>query len=44
VGAMRDSFAHIAGGAIAVRKTYVQIMPLEDAAAYRYDPFDVTRV
>jgi catalase len=42
--ATRDLFEHIKGGGIAAWKTYVQIMPYEDAATYRYDPFDVTKV
>jgi catalase len=42
--ATRDLFEHIKGGGIAAWKAYVQIMPLEDADNYRYDPFDVTRV
>jgi catalase len=42
--ATRDLFEHIKGGGVAAWKAYVQIMPYEDAATYRYDPFDVTRV
>jgi catalase len=42
--ATRDLFEHIRGGGVAAWKAYVQIMPLEDAGTYRYDPFDVTRV
>lgn len=42
--ATRDLFAHIESGGIAAWKAYVQIMPLEDADTYRYDPFDVTKV
>jgi catalase len=42
--ATRDLFEHIQGGGIAAWKAYVQIMPYEDAATYRYDPFDVTKV
>lgn len=42
--ATRDLFEHIAGGGVAAWKAYVQIMPLEDADTYRYDPFDVTKV
>jgi catalase len=42
--ATRDLFTHIAGGGVAAWKAYVQIMPIEDAAGYRYDPFDVTKV
>lgn len=39
-----DLFEHIADGNEAAWKVYVQIMPLEDAATYRFDPFDVTKV
>ena len=42
--ATRDLFGHIEGGGAAAWKAYVQIMPLEDAETYRYDPFDVTKV
>jgi len=42
--ATRDLFMHIKQGGTAAWKVYVQIMPFEDAATYRYDPFDVTRV
>jgi catalase len=42
--ATRDLFEHIRGGGVAAWKAYVQIMPLADAATYRYDPFDVTKV
>ena len=42
--ATRDLFEHIKGGGIAAWKAFVQIMPFEDAASYRYDPFDVTKV
>jgi catalase len=42
--ATRDLFEHIKGGAIAAWKAFVQIMPYEDAATYRFDPFDVTKV
>jgi catalase len=42
--ATRDLFEHIKGGGIAAWKAYVQIMPYGDAATYRYDPFDVTKV
>lgn len=42
--ATRDLFEHIRDGGVAAWKAYVQIMPLEDADTYRYDPFDVTRV
>jgi catalase len=40
----RSFFDLIAGGDVASWKLYVQIMPLEDAATYRFDPFDVTKV
>ncbi len=39
-----DLFEHIASGRTAAWTLYVQIMPLEDAANYRVDPFDVTKV
>jgi catalase len=39
-----DLFNHIASGKEAVWNLSVQIMPLEDAATYRFDPFDVTKV
>ena len=42
--ATRDLFEHIKRGGIAAWKAYVQIMPHAEAATYRYDPFDVTRV
>jgi catalase len=40
----RSLFDLIAGGDVAAWKLYVQIMPLADAAAYRFDPFDATKV
>jgi catalase len=40
----RDLFEHIKEGGVAAWRAYVQIMPLEDADTYRYDPFDVTKV
>ncbi|HTI15048.1 MAG TPA: catalase [Dictyobacter sp.] len=39
-----DLFNHIASGKEVVWNCSVQIMPLEDAATYRFDPFDVTKV
>lgn len=42
--ATRSLFNMIAGGEPACWKMYVQIMPLEDAPKYRFDPFDVTKV
>ena len=42
--ATRDLFEHIAKGGEAAWQVSVQIMPLEDAETYRYDPFDVTKV
>jgi catalase len=42
--AARDLFEHIRRGQEAAWKAYVQIMPFEDAATYRYDPFDVTKI
>jgi catalase len=40
----RSLFELIAGGDVAAWKLYVQIMPLADAAEYRFDPFDVTKI
>lgn len=42
--ATRDLFEHIRSGQVAAWQAYVQIMPLEDADRYRYDPYDVTKV
>jgi catalase len=42
--ATRDLYQHIRDGGVAAWKAYVQIMPLQDADSYRYDPFDVTKV
>lgn len=42
--ATRSLFERIARGEPACWKMYVQIMPLEDAPNYRFDPFDVTKV
>jgi len=42
--ATRDLFNHIASGKEAVWNAFVQIMPLKDAASYRFNPFDVTKV
>ncbi len=42
--ATRDLFEHIKSGGVAAWKAYVQIMPIEDADTYRFDPFDVTKV
>ncbi|HTJ27475.1 MAG TPA: catalase [Candidatus Limnocylindria bacterium] len=39
----RGLFDLIDGGDVASWKLFVQIMPLEDAATYRFDPFDVTK-
>ncbi|MNC03740.1 Vegetative catalase [compost metagenome] len=39
-----DLFNAIANGDFPSWKLYVQIMPLEDANTYRFDPFDVTKV
>lgn len=39
-----DLFNAIANGDFPAWKLYVQIMPLEDANTYRFDPFDVTKV
>eukprot|EP01112_Ceratiomyxa_fruticulosa_P002720 TRINITY_DN128_c0_g1_i2.p1 TRINITY_DN128_c0_g1~~TRINITY_DN128_c0_g1_i2.p1 ORF type:complete len:504 (+),score=130.04 TRINITY_DN128_c0_g1_i2:155-1666(+) len=42
--ATRDLFNHIEKGGIAAWKVFVQIMPFEVAATYRFDPFDITKV
>jgi len=42
--ATRDLFNHIANGGEAAWKVYVQIMSLEDATKYRFNPFDITKV
>jgi catalase len=39
-----DLFYAIEKGDFPAWKLYVQIMPLEDANTYRFDPFDVTKV
>ncbi|GHO49462.1 catalase [Ktedonospora formicarum] len=39
-----DLFNHIESGNEAVWNAFVQIMPIEDASNYRFDPFDVTKV
>ncbi|MGE8203370.1 catalase KatA [Heyndrickxia sp. NPDC080065] len=39
-----DLFNAIESGDFPEWKLYVQIMPLEDANTYRFDPFDVTKV
>lgn len=39
-----DLFNAIAEGDYPAWRMYVQIMPLEEAASYRFDPFDVTKV
>jgi catalase len=40
----KDLFESIAAGTHPAWQVSVQIMPVEDAHHYRYDPFDVTRV
>jgi catalase len=40
----RSLFDLIAGGDVAAWRLSVQIMPLADAAAYQFDPFDGTKV
>lgn len=42
--ATRDLFDHIASGKVAAWRFYVQIMNYNDAATYRFDPFDITKV
>ncbi|GHO57244.1 catalase [Ktedonobacter robiniae] len=39
-----DLFEHIESGKEAAWTCSVQIMPMEEAAKYRFDPFDVTKV
>lgn len=39
-----DLFNHIASGKEATWTVYVQVMSLEEAETYRFDPFDVTKV
>ena len=41
---VKDLFNAIENGDYPAWKLYVQIMPLEDANTYRFDPFDVTKV
>ncbi|GMA62506.1 catalase [Alicyclobacillus fastidiosus] len=40
----RDLYEAIEQGDYPAWKVYVQIMPLEDAVTYKFDPFDVTKV
>ncbi|WP_042394617.1 catalase [Streptacidiphilus carbonis] len=40
----RDLFEHIRDGQYPSWTLYVQVMPDEDAAAYRFNPFDLTKV
>ncbi|WP_156965251.1 catalase KatA [Pontibacillus litoralis] len=42
--ATEDLYVSIDNGDFPTWKLYVQIMPLEDADTYRFDPFDVTKV
>ncbi|MFC0524436.1 catalase KatA [Pontibacillus salicampi] len=42
--ATEDLYVSIEEGHYPAWKVYVQIMPLEDANSYRFDPFDVTKV
>ncbi|TCP21650.1 catalase [Scopulibacillus darangshiensis] len=42
--ATRDLYESIEKGDYPAWKVYVQIMPLEDADRYEFDPFDVTKV
>ncbi|RCW48347.1 catalase [Paenibacillus prosopidis] len=41
---IEDLFNAIDKGDFPAWKLYVQIMPLEDAKTYRFDPFDITKV
>lgn len=40
----RDLFEHIRDGAFPSWTLFVQVMPYEDAANYRFNPFDLTKV
>lgn len=42
--ATRDLFESIKKGDYPAWKAYFQIMPFEDAATYKFDPFDITKV
>ena len=42
--ATRDLYNTIENGGEAAWKVFVQIMPLEDAPNYRFNPFDITKV
>ena len=42
--ATRDLFNHIKDGDFPSWRVEVQVMPPEDAAKYRFDPFDITKV
>ena len=41
---LRDLFQAIAGGDMPSWTLYVQVMPFEEAADYRFNPFDLTKV
>jgi catalase len=41
---MRDLFDHIRDGDFPSWMLHVQVMPYEEAAAYRFNPFDLTKV
>ncbi|WP_042388537.1 catalase [Streptacidiphilus melanogenes] len=40
----RDLFEHIRDGEYPSWTMFVQVMPYEDAAAYRFNPFDLTKI
>eukprot|EP00761_Pharyngomonas_kirbyi_P011336 gb/GECH01011361.1/.p1 GENE.gb/GECH01011361.1/~~gb/GECH01011361.1/.p1 ORF type:complete len:481 (+),score=108.65 gb/GECH01011361.1/:1-1443(+) len=42
--ATRDLFEHIANGGEAAWKVYIQVMDHDDAANYRFNPWDITKV
>ena len=42
--ATRDLYTHLASGKSASWTLYIQAMPVEQALAYRYDVFDITKV
>jgi catalase len=41
---LRDLFEHVRGGGEAAWRLEMQIMPFEEAADYRFNPFDLTKV
>ncbi len=41
---IRDLYQHVDGGEFPSWTMYVQVMPFDDAADYRFNPFDLTKV